>query len=153
MAQTNNKKLRDEISFSNDIQPIINNFCTTCHAGKDPEGEVLLTNYAEVRELVEKGDLLKRINDADDPMPPSGKIPGYMRRMFKTWSETGFINKGKAKPESDRPAVGYGDFKPPVITPVDLGEDQAAFQLLEKVQGHWVGSCLLYTSPSPRDRG
>ena len=143
LAQTYNKKLRDEISFSNDIQPIVNNFCTTCHAGKDPDGEVLLTNYEEVRKMVEKGDLLKRINDAEDPMPPSGKIPGYMRRMFKTWSQTGFINKGKAKPKSERPTVDYGDFKPPTITPVDLKDNKIAFELLENVQGHWVGSMWL----------
>jgi len=141
LAQTNSKKLRDEISFSNDIQPIVENFCTTCHAGKDPDGEVLLTSYAEVRKLVEKGDLLNRINDSDDPMPPSGKIPAYMRRMFKTWAETGFINKGKKK--SEKPAVDYGDFKPPVITPVDLGDNTIAFQLLEKMQGH-----LLIFAPS-----
>jgi len=140
-AQTNSERLRDEISFSNDIQPIVENFCTTCHAGKDPDGEVLLTSYAEVRKMVEKGDLLNRINNTDDPMPPSGKIPAYMRRMFKTWAQTGFIDKGKQ--ESDRPAIDYGDFTPPVITPVDLGDNEIAFQLLEKMQGHWVGSMWL----------
>jgi len=141
LGQTNSERLRDEISFSNDIQPIVENFCTTCHAGKAPDGEVLLTSYAEVRKMVEKGDLLNRINDTDDPMPPSGTIPAYMRRMFKTWARTGYIDKGKQG--SDRPAVDYGDFKPPVITPVDLSDNESAFQLLEKMQGHWVGSMWL----------
>ena len=143
IAQTNSDTMRDEISFTNDIQPIVNNFCTTCHAGKDPDGDFVLTSYEDVRKMVEKGNLLERINDADDPMPPSGQIPAYMRRMFKIWSETGYINEGKAKKDSDRPVIDYGDFKPPTITPVDLGENKLAFELLDKIQGHWVGSMWL----------
>ena len=143
LAQGNKDRLRDEISYSNDIQPIVSNFCTTCHAGKDPEGELLLTDYAQVRKMVEKGNLLKRINDAEDPMPPSGKIPTYMRRMFKVWADTGYIDKGKAKPKTGKPTIDYGDFKPPTITPIDLGDNESALQLLDKIQGHWVGSMWL----------
>ena len=28
--------IADEISYTNDIRPIIDNYCTTCHAGDDP---------------------------------------------------------------------------------------------------------------------
>ena len=142
-AQGNADRLRDEVSFSNDIKPIVDNFCTTCHAGKDPDGEILLTSYTEVRKMVEEGDLLDRINDADDPMPPGGQIPVYMRRMFKVWADTGFIETGKAEKKTRSKSVDYGDFEPPTITPVDLGDNKEAFNLLEKVQGHWIGSMWL----------
>jgi len=143
VAQTRDASMQDEISFENDIRPVVNNFCTTCHAGEDPDGEFVLTNYAEVRKQVEKGNLLERINDSEDPMPPSGLMPKYMRRMFRIWSETGFKEKGSARSASDRPVIDYGDFKPPAITPVDLGENRLAFSLLENMQGHWVGSMWL----------
>ena len=56
------ERFQDEVSYSHDIQPIVKNFCTTCHAGDDPEGEFVLTSYADVRKYTEKGKLLKRIN-------------------------------------------------------------------------------------------
>ena len=72
-GQTETKStIRDEVSYTNDIRPIVNNFCTTCHAGDAPEGEFVLTSYKDVRKHVEKGELLPRINDAKRPMPQNG---------------------------------------------------------------------------------
>ena len=143
VAQSRSDSMRDEISFEHDIKPIVNNFCTTCHAGDDPDGETLLTSYKNVRDKMEHGGLLDRINDTDDPMPPSGLMPKHMRRLFKIWSETGFAEKGKPGGKNNKPVIDYGDFKPPKITPVDLGQNKVAFDLLGNVQGHWVGSMWL----------
>ena len=30
---------RDEVSYQRDIRPIVKNFCTTCHAGENPQGD------------------------------------------------------------------------------------------------------------------
>ena len=139
-AQPTSQSINDEISYSNDIRPIVNNFCTTCHAGADPDGEFVLTSYKDVRKCVEDGALLERVNDAGDPMPPAGLIPKHMRRMFKIWADTGYIENGKARKKSDSSSA-YGEFTPPTITPVDINEQ--GFELLEKVQGHWVGSMNL----------
>lgn len=38
------QEMRDEVSYSNDIKPLVENFCTTCHAGDDPEGDMVLTS-------------------------------------------------------------------------------------------------------------
>ncbi|MGI9518391.1 MAG: c-type cytochrome domain-containing protein, partial [Pirellulaceae bacterium] len=142
LAQSTSESIRDEISYSSDIQPIVHNFCVTCHSGKNPEGDFVLTSYEDVRKHIEDGSLLERINDADDPMPPSGQLPQYMRRMFKIWSDTGYVNMSTTQPETDRnPAVDYGEFTPPEITPVDINEH--GFDLLENMQGHWVGSMNL----------
>lgn len=139
MAQSNTELIKPEVSYSNDIRPIVKNFCTTCHAGDDPEGEFTLTSYKDVRQHVEKGKLMKRINDAENPMPQSGLLPKYMRRKFQQWVDGGFVHKG-TKP-SPQPQPKYMEFTPPQITPVDI--NQKGFDLLENMQGHWVGSMYL----------
>ena len=138
-GQAKQTDIKDEASYTNDIRPIVNNFCTTCHAGDNPEGEFVLTSYLDVRKHVEKGTLLKRINDAKDPMPQNGLMPQYMRRLFQTWAKQGFINKGKAKPAGERKQMQK--FTPPEIVPVDI--NKRGFEMLEYMQGHWVGSMNL----------
>ena len=138
-GQSTTGTIRDEISYNSDIRPIVNNFCTTCHAGDDPEGEFVLTSYGDVRKHVEKGELLKRINDADDPMPQNGLLPKYMRRMFQVWADGGFVHQGKATPTKAK--SDYAKFTPPKIKPVDIKKQ--GFELLEYMQGHWVGSMNL----------
>lgn len=134
------QEMKDEISYTNDIKPLVENFCTTCHAGDDPEGDFVLTSYAEVRKQTEKGELLKRINDAEDPMPEDGLMPKYMRRMFQLWADGGYVNVGKKKPGSGQ-GIKYAKFDPPNIKPVDI--NRQGFDLLNNMQGHWVGSLYL----------
>lgn len=134
------QEMRDEISYSNDIKPLVENFCTTCHAGDDPEGDFVLTSYADVRKQTEKGELLQRINDAGDPMPEDGLMPKYMRRMFQLWAEGGYVNVGKKKPAGSK-GIKYAKFTPREIVPVDI--NKKGFDLLKQMQGHWVGSLFL----------
>ena len=131
--------VKDEVSYTNDIRPVVNNFCTTCHAGDDPEGDFVLTSYSDVLKHTRDGDLLKRINDVEDPMPQNGLMPAYMRRLFRTWADQGYINKGKAKSTTERRQMPK--FTPPKITPVDI--NRKGFEMLEYLQGHWVGSMNL----------
>ena len=133
------QELQDEVSYSNDIAPIVENFCITCHAGDEPEGDLRLTSYAAVRREAERGDLLARINDHKDPMPEDGLLPMYMRRMFQAWADKGYLKEGTGvKP---RTKIDYGKFTPPTIRPVDI--NQQGFELLTDMQGHWVGSLKL----------
>lgn len=138
-GQLSSDSLQEEVSFSNDIRPVVDNFCTTCHAGDNPEGEMVLTSYQDVRKHIEQGDLLERIDDAKDPMPPSGRLPLGTRRLFHAWAQGGFLNQGS--PERASKPRQHRAFVPPVITPVDATE--LGFDLLEKMQGHWVGSMNL----------
>ena len=92
LAQAKSKPgFSDEVSYTNDIAPVVKNFCTTCHAGNDPEGDFVLTSYADVRKHTEQGELLKRINDAQDPMPQKGLMPPHLRRLFQAWAEAGYL--------------------------------------------------------------
>lgn len=133
------KSFQDEVSYSNDIQPIVKDFCTTCHAGDNPEGDFVLTSYEDVRQHVEKGELLDRINDRSDPMPEDGLMPTHLRRLFQLWADTGYLEKGSMKAATK--STDYGEFSPPEITPIDI--NQQGFELLEDMQGHWVGKMNL----------
>lgn len=134
--------IRDEISYSNDIAPVVKNFCTTCHAGDDPEGDMVLTSYEEVRKHTEEGVLLDRINDRQDPMPEDGLMPKYMRRLFKLWADSGYLKKGARSESGTR--NNYQKFDPPTIAPIDVTHQ--GFDLLVRLQGHWVGPMNLLGS-------
>lgn len=138
-AQEGTGRFEDEVSYSNDIQPVVKNFCTTCHAGDDPEGDFVLTSYADVREHTENGELLARINDKDDPMPEDGLMPKQLRRLFQIWADTGYKEKGSRPPTNQRD--NYDEFQAPNIQAVDIS--QGGFEMLEQMQGHWVGSMTL----------
>ncbi len=139
LAQSNPSAVTDEVSYSNDIRPIVNNFCTTCHAGRNPQGEFVLTSYQDVRKHTEQGQLLERINDAENPMPENGLMPQYMRRLFRVWAEQGYIEQGSAKRVGERRQML--EYTPPKIEPVNI--NRQGFELLEYMQGHWVGSMTL----------
>lgn len=139
LAQGANNGINDEVSYTNDIRPIVNNFCTTCHAGDDPEGEFVLTSYEDVLKHTKQGELLERINDPEAPMPQNGLMPQYMRRLFQVWADQGYINRGTTKPSGER--MQMREFKPPAINIVDI--DKQGFELLKYMQGHWVGSMNL----------
>jgi len=130
LAQAAKRQFSDEVSCSNDIRPIVNNFCTTCHAGANPEGEFTLTSYADVKKYVEQGTPLHRINDPEEPMPQNGLMPEYRRRMFQVWADQGYVNKGKARSAASRKQMQK--FTPPKIQPVDV--TQQGFEMLEYLQ-------------------
>ena len=88
---------------------------------------------------MEKGELLKRVNDVEDPMPEDGLLPKYMRRLFQLWKDGGYLNVGKKK--SGGSGIQYAQFTPPDIVPVDINLN--GFDLLRNMQGHWVGALNL----------
>lgn len=81
----------DTITYTEHIQPIMFNNCTTCHAGETPLGGLDLSSYATVRTSTEYGNLIDRINNVSNPMPASGLLPENKRQMLGKWSENGFL--------------------------------------------------------------
>lgn len=129
----------DVVSYSGDIEAVLHGHCTTCHAGDDPSGDLALTTYDAVRHQIEKGTLLARIAAAEKPMPPSGRLPLHLRRLFAKWAEGGFKREGPASaPGAKEPNA---PFVPPAIAPVPMGPKAMAF--LERMQGHWTGDLFL----------
>jgi len=79
------------ITFENHISPIISTRCISCHSGSNPNGNLRLENYDQVRNASENGTLIQRINDAANPMPTSGLMSVSTRALFDEWVKGGFI--------------------------------------------------------------
>lgn len=47
-----------EVSFSNDVFPILNSRCMTCHGGERIEGELVMLSYAELMAGGENGAVI-----------------------------------------------------------------------------------------------
>ncbi len=82
----------DNVSFSKDIVPILNNSCNTtgCHtAGGFAPG--YLTNHAEVIAMLDGGKLINRVAETMD-MPPSGPLSDCQIDKIKAWVDQGAKN-------------------------------------------------------------
>lgn len=79
------------ISYQTHISPIISSRCISCHSGSNPNGNLNLENYNQVRNASENGLLIQRINDAANPMPTSGLMSASTRALFDEWVSGGFI--------------------------------------------------------------
>jgi len=123
------------ITYQKDIRPIVENYCTSCHTGQSPAAGLDLTSYEGVRNAAEFGSLPQRINDHKNPMPITGLLPKHMRQTFTQWATGGYIN---GETSTDTTKLNYDSVPPAIITPIDI--NVKGFDLLEKMQGHWVGS-------------
>lgn len=92
------------VDFTNDIKPILESNCYSCHAEKDPEGGYRVDIRDEALEYVEAGDadaseLYEYLitDDEEALMPPpddGGPLDDSDIRLIKTW-----INEGASWPE------------------------------------------------------
>ncbi len=78
------------IKYDQDVQIIMYNHCVTCHAGTAASASLDLTNYQNVRASSENGNLLERIENTSDPMPPSGLLSAEDRQIIAKWAADGF---------------------------------------------------------------
>lgn len=83
----------DTVTYQIHISTVISNSCISCHGGSNPQGNLLLESYNRVRNSAENGTLIQRINDATDPMPPSGLLPAQTRALFDEWVQNGYLEK------------------------------------------------------------
>ncbi len=84
----------NNITYGNTISPIIQNKCTGCHSGTSPSGGVKITNYAELKSIIDDGSLLGTINDKTGYpiMPPAGKLPDCDIQQLEQWINDGALN-------------------------------------------------------------
>lgn len=74
-----------EVNFDQNIEAVVTNYCTTCHAGNSPADGIDLTSYDMVKHYSENGNLIERLNDASNPMPPNGMLSPNDRLLFDYW--------------------------------------------------------------------
>lgn len=83
------------MSFSNDIVPILNNKCVGCHNGPSGSGGVDLSTYNGVLGVVQSGQLFGSINwdNAYSNMPKGGsQLPSCEINQIKAWIDAGALN-------------------------------------------------------------
>lgn len=97
--------LPDVISYNDHIRPILNQNCTECHGGVKAAGGVSFLfrelaivkgeeskRWAIVPGKPEESELIRRITDGDDPMPPAKHghmLPERETALLKKWIQQG----------------------------------------------------------------
>ena len=137
------------MDFAREILPVLSDKCFVCH-GPDVKKKDLvrldsfegatrdLGDYKAINpEALAESEIIARINDADDPMPPEDaekQLTADERALIERWIKQG----GEY--------AKHWAFVPPVKPgPPSKGHPIDAF-----IKVH-LRTCLLYTSPSPRD--
>ena len=83
------------LTYSNDVWPLINANCTSCHSGAAASGNVRLENYDQIRTAAANGQLLGTIRHESgwSPMPKGGgKLPDCDITKLEIWVELGYPN-------------------------------------------------------------
>lgn len=83
------------ITFSQNVFPIIESNCLGCHSGGAPSGNVNLTNYANIKTVAENGQLYGAISHQSGftPMPFNlPKLPNCQIEQIKAWIDEGALN-------------------------------------------------------------
>jgi|GEM_PF-276466 len=129
------------LDYKNTIEPIISNYCTTCHRGSNASADLDLGTYEAVVEASKNKRLLHRINDPMDPMPQKGLMPREERKKILQWADNGYPFEIEKLVDEQDSANSKTNMKPKVynvnVTPVDLEKQHV--NLLEKMSGHWIG--------------
>jgi len=81
------------VTYDADVSSIIANNCSTsgCHASTNPAAGLALTNYTQVKEAAENGNLIARMNSTTAPMPQSGRLSASVLAIIDQWKEDGFL--------------------------------------------------------------
>jgi len=88
------------VSFSNDVIPIFNNNCISCHnGGVSPNltadkayGELTSNNDLVIPNDPENSELYHRVNGQGSMMPPSGMMPTSKIDVIYQWIKEGALN-------------------------------------------------------------
>lgn len=80
------------VSYADDVWPVINTNCTGCHSGGAPSGNVSLENYDDIVIAANNGSLLGTIKHEDgwSPMPKGGgKLNDCDIAKIESWVNNG----------------------------------------------------------------
>ena len=82
------------VSYANDVWPIIESNCLSCHSGASPSGNISLTNYDQIVAVANSGQLLGAIKHESgySPMPKGGKLSNCDILTIEAWVNEGTPN-------------------------------------------------------------
>jgi hypothetical protein len=141
-AKPADKKEEPKITFQDHILPIFRAKCGSCHNANDRKGNLVLDDYAAMREgggsgaVVEAGDpdssylWMLVTHDTSPEMPPNGaKLPDNELNLIRQWIEQGLLqdkgSKAEAKKESTIAKIDVSGARPegpPPLPAQFLGE-------------------------------
>jgi hypothetical protein len=83
-----------KVTFTTEIWPIVNSTCKGCHSGSRPSGGVSITNYDQVKSLVNNGQLEGTIfgKAGFKRMPPGGSVDQCSLDKIAIWIKAGAPN-------------------------------------------------------------
>ena len=87
-----NPPSEEKTTYDKDVKTLINNSCATsaCHDADNPQAGLPLTNYNQVRNAAETGNLINRINSSSNPMPPTGQNNTIIS-IIDQWKNDGYL--------------------------------------------------------------
>ncbi|MFK5857460.1 MAG: hypothetical protein QM503_15125 [Bacteroidota bacterium] len=83
------------VTYSNDILPVLTSSCITCHSGAAPAGNIRLQTYDEIVAAANNGSLLGAISHDPNwsPMPKNGtKLSDCYISKLEIWIDNGTPN-------------------------------------------------------------
>jgi hypothetical protein len=84
-----------DMSYQNDIVPIISSNCYVCHSAIANTGNITLEGYTEIKKYVDSGQLMGAINHASGfkPMPEDApKLNDCLISKIDSWIAAGAPN-------------------------------------------------------------
>lgn len=82
----------ETINYNNNIANIVQNNCIMCHGIIPQNGAPMsLATYDDLVDAIINRGLNARINDAQNPMPPTGLLPQPTRDLMQEWIDGGFL--------------------------------------------------------------
>lgn len=89
-----NKCDTSNVTFSVNVWPILNATCKGCHSGSGASGGVKITNYDQVKSLVDDGSLQSVLGrkGPKKPMPPAGPLEKCASDQIRIWIAEGAKN-------------------------------------------------------------
>lgn len=83
----------NSVGFAAQVQPLINNYCKSCHSGASANAGVRLENYNDVQSVANSGRLLGVLKGQGYAlMPPAGALSACNLRIVEKWIEDGALN-------------------------------------------------------------
>lgn len=77
------------VTYDGDVKHIIHNNCVTCHGGPSPSARLDLSTIDELKFAVKRKELIKRMNDKSNPMPPKEMLSLRDRLIVFKWVKDG----------------------------------------------------------------
>lgn len=82
----------ESITYNSHIKSLMNDNCNSCHGNPRRSGApISLTTYMLVKDAVQNKNLVRWINDANNPMPVRGLMSQASRNLVQQWVDGGLL--------------------------------------------------------------